>query len=93
VLERGRLVAISSRGERPMTVGAIGEALFKSGISVDRGAAQLARSAGFDHSRWLPSLGEKAVIGAGTVLTPGEAEEVASTGARLDRVAQYGPGR
>lgn len=75
------LVAIL-RGVKPDEVGAIGEALFASGISWIE--VPLNSPEPLDSITTLVArLGDKAVVGAGTVLTAGEAEAVASTGARL----------
>jgi 2-dehydro-3-deoxyphosphogalactonate aldolase len=75
------LVAIL-RGVRPDEVGAIGEALFAGGISWIE--VPLNSPEPLDSITTLVArLGDKAVVGAGTVLTAGEAEAVASTGARL----------
>jgi 2-dehydro-3-deoxyphosphogalactonate aldolase len=80
-LARLPLIAIL-RGVRPEEVGPIGEALVEAGFSIIEvplnsprpleSIATLARS-----------LGDAALVGAGTVMTPGQVEEVAAAGGRL----------
>ncbi len=75
------LVAIL-RGVTPNEVGDIGEALFQAGITwieVPLNSPDPLQSI----IRLVAKLGDRAVIGAGTVLTPQQVEEVAATGARL----------
>ncbi|MBV6658698.1 MAG: 2-dehydro-3-deoxy-6-phosphogalactonate aldolase [Devosiaceae bacterium] len=75
------LVAIL-RGVTPDEVGAIGEALYRAGISwieVPLNSPDPLDSI----TKLVARLGDKAVIGAGTVLTTDDVEAVAATGARL----------
>ncbi len=75
------LVAIL-RGVTPDEVSDIGEALMAAGISWIE--VPLNSPDPFDSiTKLVARLGEKAVIGAGTVLTTEEVEAVAATGARL----------
>ncbi len=75
------LVAIL-RGVTPDMVGEIGEALFAAGITwieVPLNSPDPLQSI----IRLVAKLGDRAVIGAGTVLRVEQVEEVAATGARL----------
>lgn len=75
------LVAIL-RGVKPEEVQSIGEAVFDAGISwieVPLNSPDPLSSI----IRLVATLGERAVVGAGTVLDVSQVEEVAATGARL----------
>lgn len=75
------LVAIL-RGVRPDEVEEIGEAIFEAGISwieVPLNSPDPLTSI----AKLVTKLGERAVVGAGTVLNTDQVDEVAATGARL----------
>lgn len=75
------LVAIL-RGVQPFEVEAIGEAVFDAGISwieVPLNSPDPLTSI----AKLVARLGERAVVGAGTVLNVNQVDEVAATGARL----------
>lgn len=75
------LVAIL-RGVRPDEVEQIGEAVFEAGISwieVPLNSPDPLNSI----AKLVTGLGERAVVGAGTVLNVDQVDEVAATGARL----------
>ncbi|GAB5509759.1 MAG: 2-dehydro-3-deoxy-6-phosphogalactonate aldolase [Hyphomicrobiales bacterium] len=75
------LVAIL-RGVRPDEVEQIGEAVFEAGISwieVPLNSPDPLTSI----AKLVTKLGERAVVGAGTVLSVDQVDEVAATGARL----------
>lgn len=75
------LVAIL-RGVKPFEVEEIGQAVFEAGISwieVPLNSPDPLQSI----IRLVATLGDKAVVGAGTVLSTQSVEEVAATGARL----------
>lgn len=79
---RARPLVAILRGVTPDEVSAIGEALFDTGINwieVPLNSPDPLTSI----SKLVARLGEKAVIGAGTVLSVEQVEQVAATGARL----------